>query len=40
MNEFPEKDAKHDDHQEQDQDFHEFELHRVNQFGFRMVNAA
>jgi len=40
VDELPEKDAEHDDHEQQDQDFHELELHRVNQFGFRIVKAA
>ena len=38
--EFPDEDAEDDHHEQQDQDLNEFELHRVSQFGFRIVSAA
>jgi hypothetical protein len=40
MKELPQQDPEHEDHEREHEDFDRFELHRVNQLGFRIVKAA
>ena len=40
MKELPQQHPEHEDHEPENEDFDQFQLHRVNQLGFRIVKAA